>query len=82
MTAPLEIATLSPETQALRIEAAPLVFFALVIAVIAVFLRLAVGQSSRRSIAPAVVVIIAALVLAGAYVMSQGLIASNLGAVR
>jgi ribose transport system permease protein len=82
MTAPLEIATLSPETQALRIEAAPLVFFALVIAVIAVFLRLAVGQSSRRSIAPAVAVIIAALVLAGAYVMSQGLIASNLGAVR
>jgi ribose transport system permease protein len=82
MTAPLEIATLSPETQALRIEAAPLVFFALLIAVIAVFLRLAVGQSSRRSIAPAVAVIIAALVLAGAYVMSQGLIASNLGAVR
>jgi ribose transport system permease protein len=82
MTAPLEIATLLPETQALRIEAAPLVFFALLIAVIAVFLRLAVGQSSRRSIAPAVAVIIAALVLAGAYVMSQGLIASNLGAVR
>jgi ribose transport system permease protein len=82
MTAPLEIAKLSPETQALRIEAAPLVFFALLIAVVAVFLRLAVGQSSRRSLAPAVAVVVAALVLAGAYAMSQGLALPDLGGVK
>lgn len=82
MTAPLEIATLSPETEALRIEAAPLVFFALLIAVVAVFLRLAVGQSSRRSLAPAVAVIVAALVLAGAYAMSQGFVSADLGVVK
>lgn len=70
---PLEIARLSPETEALRLQAAPLVLGGLLLAVIAVFIRLAVGQSSRRSLAPAVAVIVAAFVLAGAYVMSEGI---------
>ena len=72
LTGPLEIATVSPETEALRIAAAPFVFAVVLLAVIAVFLRLAVGQSSRRSVAPAVAVVVAALVLAGAYVMREG----------
>jgi ribose transport system permease protein len=82
MTAPLEIATISPETEALRVAAAPLVLFALLIAVVAVFLRLAVGQSSRRSIAPAVAVIVAMLVLASAYLISQGLVLPDPGVAR
>lgn len=72
VTGPLEIATISPETDALRIAAAPLVLSALLLVVIAIFLRMAITQSSRRTLAPAVAVVIAALVLAGAYVMSEG----------
>lgn len=72
LTGPLEIATISPETDALRIAAAPLVLSALLLVVIAIFLRMAITQSSRRTLAPAVAVVIAALVLAGAYVMSEG----------
>ncbi|CAN7286561.1 hypothetical protein LJR030_002570 [Rhizobium sp. LjRoot30] len=72
LTGPLEIATVSAETEALRIAAAPLVLSVLLLIVIAVFVRLAVGQSSRRTLAPAVAVVVAALVLAGAYVMAEG----------
>ena len=72
LTGPLEIARLSPETEALRIAAAPLVFSVLLLVVIAVFVRVAVGQSSRRSLAPAVAVIVAALVLAGGWMMADG----------
>jgi ribose transport system permease protein len=71
LTGPLEIATLSSATEALRLSAAPLVLSALLLVVIAVFLRLALGQSDRRTIAPAVAVVVAALVLAGAYAVSD-----------
>jgi ribose transport system permease protein len=82
LTGPLEIATLSPETQALRLEAAPLVFFVIVLVILAVFLRLAVGQSSRRTIGPAVVVIVGALVLGGAWVMHENAMPSSTEAVN
>ncbi len=71
LVGPLEIARLDPATDELRVQAAPLVFGALLLAVIAVFLRLAIGQSSRRSIGPAVAVVLAALVLAGAWLMTR-----------
>ena len=71
LAGPMEIATLSPDTLALRMQATPLVFGAILMIVIAVFLRLAVGQSSRRSIGPAVAVVVAALVLGGAWVMHE-----------
>lgn len=51
LTGPLEIATISPETEALRVAVAPLVFGALLLVVVAVFIRVAIGQASRRSIA-------------------------------
>lgn len=71
LTGPLEISTLSPETLALLLEAAPLVFFAILLVIIAVFLRIALSQSSRKSIGPAVAVIIGALVLGGTYVIHE-----------
>ncbi|MBX9457941.1 MAG: ABC transporter permease [Rhizobium sp.] len=71
LTGPLEIARPSAETEALRVAAAPVVLSVLLLVVIAVFVRVAVSQSSRRTIAPAVAVIVAALVLAGGYVMSS-----------
>lgn len=82
LTGPLEIATLSPETQALRLEAAPLVFFVILLVILAVFLRLAVGQSSRRTIGPAVAVIVGALVLGGAWVMHENAMPSSTEAVN
>ncbi len=72
LTAPLETASLSTETEALRLAAAPLVFSSIILIVVAVFLRLAIGQSSRRTIGPAVAVVVAALALAGAYVIAEG----------
>lgn len=71
LVGPLEISSLDPATHALRAQAAPLVFGALLLAVVAVFLRLAIGQSSRRSIGPAVAVVLAALILAGAWLMTR-----------
>lgn len=72
LTGPLEIATISPETDALRVAVAPLLLSALLLIVLAIFLRTAISQSSRRSIAPAVAVVVAALVLAGAFAMKDG----------
>ncbi|MNV97969.1 hypothetical protein D3C71_1931630 [compost metagenome] len=72
LTAPLETATLSSETVALRTAAAPLVFSSIILIIVAVFLRLAIGQASRRTIGPAVAIIVAALALAGAYAIVEG----------
>lgn len=71
LIAPLEIAVSSPETEALRAQAAPLIGAALLLVVIAVFLRVAFAQTDRRRIGPAVAVVLAALVLGGAWVMTQ-----------
>lgn len=71
LVGPLEIATLDPITDALRVQAAPLIFGALLLSVVAVFLRLAIAQSSRRNIGPAVAVVLAALILAGAWLMTH-----------
>jgi ribose transport system permease protein len=72
LVGPLEIGTLSSETVALRMAAGPLVMGAVLLIVIAVFLRIALGQSDRSTIAPAVVVVVAMLVLAGAWGLRQG----------
>lgn len=72
LTAPLEIGTVSNETAALRTAAAPLVFGSIIVIIVAAFLRLAIGQASRRTIGPAVAVFVAALALAGAYTITQG----------
>ena len=71
LVGPLEIGQIDPATETLRLQAAPLIFGALLLAVVAVFLRLAVGQASRRSIGPAVAVVLAALVLAAAWLMTR-----------
>jgi ribose transport system permease protein len=71
LVGPLEIGQIDPATNALRLQAAPLIFGALLLAVVAVFLRLAVGQASHRSIGPAVAVVLAALVLAAAWLMTR-----------
>ena len=71
LTAPLEIAVASPDTDALRAQSAPLIGAALLLVVIAVFLRVAFAQTDRRRIGPAVAVVLAALVLGGAWVMTQ-----------
>lgn len=75
LTAPLEIGVLNAETEALRAAAGPLVLGAVLLIVIAVFLRLALGQSDRTTIAPAIVVVVAMLVLAGAWGLRQGVVA-------
>lgn len=71
LNAPLETGALPAGTEALRLAAAPLVFSSIILIVIAVFLRLAIGQASRRTIGPAVAVVVAALALAGAYVIAD-----------
>jgi ribose transport system permease protein len=71
LTGPLENATISPQTQALRVAAAPLVLSALLLVVIAVFTRMAIAEAGRRNIAPAVAVIVGALVLGGAWLISR-----------
>lgn len=72
LVAPLETASLSNETEALRVAAAPFVFSSIILIIVAVFVRLAVGQSDRRRIGPAVAVVVAALALAGAYAIAEG----------
>lgn len=71
LIAPLETASPSSETEFLRAAAAPFVFSSIILVIVAVFIRLAVGQSSRRTIGPAVAIILAALALAGAYAITE-----------
>jgi ribose transport system permease protein len=68
---PLEVARPNATDMALRTRAAPLVLSALLLVVIAVFVRVAITQSDRKTIGPAVAVVVAALVLLGAYLMRQ-----------
>ena len=67
--APLEVAAPDADTAALRQAAWPLVAGVLLLVVFTVFARLAIGQSARRGIAPAVAVVVVALVLLGAYAL-------------
>jgi len=66
---PLEVARPNATDMELRTRAAPFVLSALLLIVIAVFVRVAVTQSDRKTIAPAVAIVVAALVLLGAYLM-------------
>lgn len=70
LTGPLEIATLSPEICALRVAVTPLVLSILLLVVIAVFTRLAITEAGRRSVAPAVAVVVGALILGSAWLMA------------
>ena len=70
--APLEVARPDAETMALRAGAGPIVGGVILLVVIAVFTRLAVGQSSRRSMTPVVVIVVGALVLLGVYTLTPG----------
>lgn len=67
--APLEVAVPSASETALHDAAAPIVLSMLLLVVIAVFLRVAITQSGRRGIAPAVTIVVVALLLLGAYIM-------------
>lgn len=71
LVGPLEIGTIDPASALLRQQAAPLVFGIIILVVVAVFLRLALGQSRKTSIAPAVIVVIVALFLAGVWIMAR-----------
>ena len=69
---PLEIGSPDAETEELRAYAAPLILSVLLLIAIAVFTHVAFSQSDRKNIAPAVAVVVAALVIFAAYVMRDG----------
>jgi ribose transport system permease protein len=66
---PLEVSAPDASEAKLQQAAVPIVLSVLMLASIAIFLRIAVTFSSRRSIAPAVALVVAALVLLGAFMM-------------
>lgn len=73
LTGPLETGAASAATEALRQRAAPLALSALLLGVVALFLRVAVTEAGkRRDIGIAVGVVVAALVLGGAWIMARG----------
>lgn len=77
LTGPLEIAVVSPATEALRLQAAPLILSVIVLAVVALFLRLAITEAGRRrDIGMATGVVVAALVLAIAWAISSDRLAA------
>lgn len=67
--APLESAAPDTDAMALRVAAGPWVAGVVLAAMLAVFLRLAIGHTRRRTIAPVVGLVVAALVLLGVYVV-------------
>ena len=71
LSAPLEISVMPLASQVLRDELAPLIMSVLLLIIIAVFLRLVIGQSDRKSIVPAVVIIVAALILGSAWMIKE-----------
>jgi ribose transport system permease protein len=66
---PLEVSAPDASEAKLQQAAVPIILSVLMLASIAIFLRIAVTFSSRRSIAPAVALVVAALVLLGAFMM-------------
>lgn len=72
MTGPLEAAGTNAINLVSPGYARPLIFAALLIIVIPVLLRVLVSQSSRKDIGPLLVVVVAALVLLGGYLLSRG----------
>ncbi|MGA0565215.1 ABC transporter permease [Ancylobacter sp. VNQ12] len=68
---PLEVAVASPEEAALAQEATPYVLGAILLAVLAFVLRIAFMAAARRRLAPAVVLVVAALVVLSAYGLSR-----------
>ena len=69
--APLEVAAATPEEAALAAEATPYVLGAVLLAALALFLRLAFLAAGRRKVAPLVALVVAALVLLAAYSLSR-----------
>lgn len=69
--APLEVAKLTPDDIALREAAAPIVIGVILLVSIAVFARLAVSQSGRKTLGPAIGLVIALIVLLGAYLIAN-----------
>lgn len=69
--APLEVAKLTPDDIALRDAAAPIVIGIILLVAIAVFARLAVSQSGRKTLGPAIGLVIALIVLLGAYLIAS-----------
>lgn len=69
--APLEVAKLTPDDIALRQAAAPIVIGVILLVAIAVFARVAVSQSGRKTLGPAIGLVIALIVLLGAYLISN-----------
>ncbi len=67
--APLEVSAPDAAEAAMRQAVEPYVLSLLLLIVIAGFLRVAVTQSGRRSLAPAVIVVIIGIVLLGAFMM-------------
>ncbi|MCV6547451.1 MAG: ABC transporter permease [Cohaesibacter sp.] len=68
---PLETASLSASDKELRQAAGPLIAGALLLIALALLLRLAISQTDRRSIGAVFTIVVAALVLFGAYLMTQ-----------
>ncbi|MBL4646500.1 MAG: ABC transporter permease [Rhizobiales bacterium] len=68
---PLEAAAPTAVEEQLRTKALPLVFGVLILIVIAVVLRIALGQSSRKNIVPAIALVVLALMLFSAYVINR-----------
>lgn len=66
---PLEVSAPDASEAKLQQAATPIVLSVLMLASIAIFLRIAVTFSSRRNVAPAVALVVAALVLLGAFMM-------------
>jgi ribose transport system permease protein len=80
--APLEVGVPGADEAALRDAATPFVLSVLLLVVLAVFVRIAVSQSDRRTIGPGVVFVVAALVLLGAYMVRHDGVATQTPAVE
>ncbi|MGC4023823.1 MAG: hypothetical protein QM744_00750 [Mesorhizobium sp.] len=69
--APLEVAAATPEETELARQATPYVLGVILLLAIALFLRTSFAITDRRNAAPVITVVIAALVLLGAYAMGR-----------
>jgi ribose transport system permease protein len=75
--APLEVARLDADEARMRAGAAPLVVSIILLVIVAFFFRLALSQTDRRNIGPAVAVVVSALVLLGAYLLAHPIDAAS-----
>lgn len=71
MSGPFQVASIDPETSALRMAAKPLIWGAVIVVALAVLARVAITSGRSRDLSPVVFLVVGLIILGAAYAISR-----------